>query len=246
MRGTDRRTYYRIISSKNLLTTFDDYTALSVPDPRGNGERITVYNLAAPKFGAVQLLDTNSQSNSRTYNGFEFGTNAQLPNGGRVLASVNFDRTRAVLCDVSDPNALRFCDETEFDVPFRTQAKLSAMYPLPGRLLVSATVQSIAGAPLLQTYVVTRAILPGLTQTSVTVPLAEPGSQYSDRLNQVDFRFSKTITTRKATLTPQLDVYNAFNASPVLREVTAFGPSLGRPQEILSGRLVRLGIRVDY
>jgi hypothetical protein len=40
-------------------------------------------------------------------------------------------RTLSVTCDVQDPNNLRFCDQTTYDVPFRTLFRLSGTYGLP-------------------------------------------------------------------------------------------------------------------
>jgi len=43
-----------------------------------------------------------------------------------------------------------------------------------------------------------------------------------------------------------LDLYNLFNASPVLLLNTRYGPQWLRPTYILPGRMVKLGARLDF
>ena len=99
------------------------------------------------------------------------------------------------ICDVTDPNSLRFCDQTQYHMPWQTLFKIAGTYPLPFGLQVSGMFQSTPTAFLPMTYLVTRAIAPTLTQPSVSVPLAEPGSQYNDRVNQFDITFAKIFRT---------------------------------------------------
>jgi len=47
-------------------------------------------------------------------------------------------------------------------------------------------------------------------------------------------------------LTPQVDIFNALNANPVLSQVATFGASLGSPATILSPRLVRFQMKVQF
>jgi hypothetical protein len=47
-------------------------------------------------------------------------------------------------------------------------------------------------------------------------------------------------------LRPQVDFYNAFNANTVINAITAYGPSLMQPREILPARLMKLNLRIDF
>ena len=42
------------------------------------------------------------------------------------------------------------------------------------------------------------------------------------------------------------DIYNITNANPVLAQNTAIGSTLGMPTLILSPRLIRLSVKVDF
>jgi hypothetical protein len=156
-------------------------------------------------------------------------------------------RTIATICDVQDPNSLRFCDQTTYHVPFRTLARLSGTYSLPYGIRASAVIQSIPGAARAITYVVTRAQIPTLTQASVTTPLVPTNTEFLDTVNQLDLNFSKTVRTRGGmNVRPEVGIFNALNANPVTAQINSFGPTLDRVTAILPGRLVRVGITMTY
>jgi hypothetical protein len=154
-------------------------------------------------------------------------------------------------CQVEDPNNLRFCNQTQFHIPYLTGFRILGNYPLPYGFRVSGVFQSTpggaAGVPDLPTnYVVTRVIVPTLTQASVTVRLDQPGTQLYSQINQLDFGVSRDIKTGRLSWQPKFEVANALNTNPVLTQVTSFGPALGTPQTILAPRLVRLYITVKF
>ena len=248
-----RRDQGQLIWTDNRNTTFDDYTLLTLADPRGNGQTLPLYNLNVDKLGLVDLFDTNSDENQRFYDGLEFSVDGRFGGGGRLVVASNVGRVRVVNCEVNDPNALRFCDETKLDsVPFLTSFRVVYTYPLRGGFNVSGVYQSTPGGRVAQpifatNYRVTRAIVPNLTLPSVTVRLDEPGSQTYAHIHQLDLAVSKEFRSMEGMqISPRLEVHNALNVSPVLSQVTTFGSSLGRPQRLLQGRMVRLFVRLSY
>jgi hypothetical protein len=162
------------------------------------------------------------------------------------LGGTSTGRTRSVTCDVEDPNNLRFCDQTQYDVPFQTQFKVAGTYALPYGIRLGASLQSQPGTERIINYAVVRSILPTLTQTSVNVRLNEPGSEYNDRLNQLDITLSKSFRNRGLDVRPELSVFNVLNANPVLVQINTYGPSLGNVTTILSPRALRLGVNVKF
>ena len=91
-----------------------------------------------------------------------------------------------------------------------------------------------------------RSILPSLTQTSVNVRLNEPGSEYNDRVNQLDFTLSKSFRHGGVDLRPELALFNLFNANAVLTQINTFGPALGNVNTILGPRALRLGFTARF
>jgi hypothetical protein len=47
-------------------------------------------------------------------------------------------------------------------------------------------------------------------------------------------------------LRPELGLFNALNANPVLGQTNTFGPALGNATSVLQARLVRFGLNMDF
>jgi hypothetical protein len=63
----------------------------------------------------------------------------------------------------------------------------------------------------------------------------------------VDLRVAKILRLpRGFRLNATVDVYNAFNASPILSINTRYGPQWLQPQSILDGRLVKFGGQLTF
>ncbi len=171
----------------------------------------------------------------------------RLSNGVFYSAGTSTGRVVSTSCDVENLNSLRFCDGSVFDLPLRTTFKASGNYTLPWRgFRLAAVYQNLPGAERTITYVVTRAQLPQLsTVSSVNVRLNEPGSMYLERLHQLDLSAGTTLRVGKIRMSPQLELFNLFNVNSVLRETTAY-PTHGRPIDIMPGRLLRLGMQMDF
>jgi hypothetical protein len=246
----NERRFSNIIWTQNLaINNATDYTLVTIPDPRGNGQTLPVYNLAAPRLGQINELDTNSPNNRQWYKGVDVSLNMRF-HGASLYGGTSTGRTITVTCDVGDPNNLRFCDQTQYAVPILTLFKLAGTYPLPYGLRLSGTFQSTPNSERTITYQVTRAVLPSLTQTSVNVRLNEPGSAYNDRVSQLDLNVTKSVRVNVRSTTvefrPELALYNAFNTNPVLAQLNVYGLTLNNVTSILGPRLVRLGLTVKF
>ena len=160
---------------------------------------ITVYSISPALSGAGTIVDRNSDRNSRVFNGFETQFMAR-GRGATVFGGTSTSKQVSNNCDLpltisstfaaaSNPNATIFCDQTQFDIPYQTQVKVGGTYDLPLKFVVSGTFQSYPGAInsgtgntsavwLPVTLTATRAVAPGLTQASESIPLIYPGSKY--------------------------------------------------------------------
>jgi hypothetical protein len=243
----NKRTYSNLQWTDNRGTNADDYLLLTTADPRGSGAALPVYSLVSSKL-SVQDNFLGNSDNTKLYSGLDVTVRARLKDGTTLSGGTSTGRTRNVLCEVENLNSLRFCDERQYGVPFQTAAKFTAIYPIPvkGGFQVSTVFSSTPGSEFVITYPVTRTQLPTLTASSVSVRLNEPGSDYLDRVNQLDISFSGTLKYRSARIKPQVSLFNSFNKSTVLSKTAVFGPSLGNPLQILDGRLLRLGATVDF
>jgi hypothetical protein len=258
-----RREYHDITYTTNLAVPLSAYTLVNITDPRGNGQTLPVYNLNPANLGLVNELDTTSPNNRITYNGVDVTTSGRGRNGATLGGGISVGRTVSIQCDVEDPNALRFCDQSQYSIPRAKTLKINGSYPLPYAFRVSGVLQSANGFgpqtvnanwptpnpdnhDVYAAYIVNRGVLPTLSQSQVSVLLNPPGSTYMPRVTQLDLSVAKTVRAHGATLIPQMDIFNTLNANTVLTEITTFGPALGNPATILTGRLIRFQVRVNF
>ena len=244
------RTFHNVEGQFNtLVDPVADWIAFATINPL-TLEPMTIFNLQPSKLGQVDLVDRNSDINTRVYNGFEASFRLRLARGATALGGFTRERTQAVTCDTSNPNQWRYCDQTGAlkqelgqvaGIPFRNEFKLAGSYPFPGRISASVSLLSYAGPLLGVNWTPGAAVFPnGLRTQPVTVPLIAPGTKYGDRWNQVDVGVKKSVRVGHADLDAQADVFNVFNSNAVLTELQVFGPTLGQPTSILQGRLLRL------
>jgi hypothetical protein len=145
-----------------------------------------------------------------------------------------------------------------------TQVKFSIVYPLPWDFQVSTLYQNIPGVPQLAQYVATNAeIRPSLgrnlsscpSQTAatcnqtVTIDLIPPFSQYGDRIQQVDLRFTRSFQLGNSRLQGNFDIYNVLNASTILNEQARYNVANNQwrnPIQIMGGRLIKFSGQLNF
>jgi hypothetical protein len=91
-------------------------------------------------------------------------------------------------------------------------------------------------------------IIPGMTQSSLTVPLVAAQTEYAPRLTQVDFSLSKTFSVGQIRVNPKLDLFNAFNSDDytAVSSMQYGAAAYRRPSVILQGRIIRVGADVKW
>ena len=254
---------------------FSPYSIRAPLDPRlpgGGGYTISgLYDILPAKFGQLDnlVVDAARFGEQKEYaDSINLSFNARLPRA--IQVGGGFDTTRRVsdqCFTIDSPQQARYilsggaaspCREV---MPWKgnNQVKLYGNVPLPKEFSASATFQAIPGVPIQATYVATNAeIAPSLGRNfaqcgtaavcngTVLVNLLEPNTQFEDRIYQVDFRVAKNFRIAGATLQGTFDLYNAFDASPILALNTRYGPQWLTPQQILDGRLVKFGLQLRY
>jgi hypothetical protein len=157
------------------------------------------------------------------------------------------DRLVTVSCASFDPNTFRYCDQSQYKIPFRSDFKLAGSYSLVWDVQVGVSLQSYAGLPLAVNWTPAASVFPGGQRTqSVVVNLISPGSSYLDRWTELDLSFRKVFKIGKYRVDGALDMFNALNSNVVLSQNQAFGSSLGQPLAVLQGRLLRLSTQLKF
>jgi Carboxypeptidase regulatory-like domain/TonB-dependent Receptor Plug Domain len=250
--GYYRREFYNQSQTINrAVDRIADYTPftfvgpLDARLPGGGGEIITLYNLNPGKLGAVDNFVTYSAINKNRYNGLEVNVNGRLKNGGLVFGGITVGRTETNLCDVPNPNDLRFCDAIP---PYQEIYKLGWNYPLPFKFAINGSYQQIPGSAIQANYAVNSA-LAGVALTgggALTVKLVDPAKEYLADVKTIDMRISRTFASGQARTKAFVDLVNAPNFSTILAQSTTYGSTWLQPTAATAGRYVRLGLEFTF
>ncbi|MBI2186039.1 MAG: TonB-dependent receptor [Acidobacteria bacterium] len=205
-----------------------------------------------------------------------FGNGAQVGGGMSTGRSVSDTCALNALSQVGPVNTLFTGDAApatapvvprtaEFCVAKRpaTQVKMLAIYPLPWDFQVSATYQNIPGIPVTASRVFTNAeIRPSLGRdlgqcrgaatcnATVVVDMIPYGTEFEDRLQQVDLRLTRSFQAARARIRANADFYNLLNAGDVLNMTTRYAGTAGgqwlRPIQILGGRMFKFSAQLEF
>ena len=151
------------------------------------------------------------------------------------------------------------------ETPWQAQYKMLGSYTLPYDIRVSGTWQSIVAPQIaaFTTYSETpnnvttfsRSALTTLgrplTNSASVLNLLEPGTEWGDRLNQIDLRFSKILALPKGRIDLNFDLYNAFNSDAITIPLNSVGPvgvpfGYGYPLQAIPPRFIKLSARWDF
>jgi len=168
----------------------------------------------------------------------------------------------AVSTTVLTPRTSEFCHISR---PWTraTGLKLVAIYPLPWDFQVSALYFNKPGIPIVASRAFTNAeIRPSLGRdlgqcrgaavcnANVVVDMIPPDTEFEDRLQELDVRFSRSFRIRTLRLRGNADLYNLLNAGNVLNMTTRHAGSTGgqwlRPLQILGGRMFKFSAQLDF
>jgi hypothetical protein len=260
--GFFRNTWHKFTVTDNALVSPSDYDpyCITLPsDPRlpnGGGNQLCgFYDVRPALFGAVDNVirrSTHFGERRSIYTGVDAQLTARFQNGAFIGGGTSTGRQEEDSCMVVDsPEALLFCNVVP---PYKTQLKLMGMYPLPWQVQVSGVFQSLPGIPISASYVASNAqIAPSLGRplsggrTSVTLNnIIPPETMFEDRSTQLDLRLTRNFHIGAARLRANFDIYNVFNASPILATNTRYGPNWLQPTVVLSARLVKFGAQLSF
>jgi len=251
-----------------------DFIPVTVFNPL-DGQPFTIYRTAPGAIGrATDSVSFVDDSVEQIYNSVGFEFRARIGNGGQVFGGVGVARELNVDCNQPDnPNNDRFCDDRENDIPYKTSFKLAGSYPLVWGLTLSGSFRSEAGtdrgsdANGSTAYTVTRGvttypadcpapcpagavILPTANwhTATATLKLVPFGQLFNERIHQLDLKLTKSFRLNRVTISPVLEIFNAYNADSVVTYVstTLNNASYERPNSIVQGRMIGIGTTVRW
>jgi carboxypeptidase family protein len=244
-----------------------NYVPMTVYNPL-TGEPITVYSRTAAAQAAPTLnLDTFDPNRKRIYNAYGMDFRARPGRGANLFGGFGFERQLDVTCTTPDnPNSIRFCDDNENGIPFRRQFKLAGSYPVGWGVTISGSYQNVQGSTSSQNMAITRnstrypttcpapcpagaIILPATFQpAALTVQLVDQDRVYTERINQLDLKLSKTFKVGRISVSPTLEAFNVNNSDAVVSYVSTnvLAASYLRPNSILQGRIIGVGTNLRW
>ncbi|OFW29421.1 MAG: hypothetical protein A3H97_17240 [Acidobacteria bacterium RIFCSPLOWO2_02_FULL_65_29] len=244
-----------------------NYIPYTVYNPL-TGEPVTIYGrTAAAQAAATRNLDTYDPNRLRIYDAYGFQFRARPGAGAQLFGGFGFERQQDVTCTAPDnPNTLRFCDDRENGLPFRRQFKLAGSYPLPYGITLSGSWLNVQGSTSTRNLAITRnstrypancpapcpagaIILPAAFQPATfTLQLIDQDTVYTERVNQLDLKVTRTFRMGRVAVLPTLEAFNVNNSDAVVSYVSTnvIAATFLRPNSILQGRIIGVGATVRW
>jgi hypothetical protein len=114
------------------------------------------------------------------------------------------DRPITVSCAGFDPNSFRCCDQSQYDIPFRSDYKLAGSYPIAWGAQVGVALQRYAGLPLAVNWAVPANLFPGgLLRLRIAVLRPSPKSEIRSHRSAIARPYSRATPTPKRVIPRQ-------------------------------------------
>jgi hypothetical protein len=244
--GFTHRETRRNIALANLAVPTSGYIPLNVTEVN-SGLPVTVYNQDPLTNRKFDNYWSNRSEEDVDYNGSDITLTKRMSNKWAFAGGASFGKTTgdALGGDLNNPNSANYrYGIIGNDVPW--SYRLSGSYELPYQIFTSATYQLNKGFPEVNSVSVASNTVT-LTQGTTTVWMAPRGDTRLPNVAQLDMSFRKVIRMGGSkTLEPRLDAYNMTNQASITNRVTQYGPAFGRASAIQRGRLIKLGISMEF
>jgi len=249
--GYTRRETRRNIGTKNVAVPVESYVPLQVTEAN-SGRQVTVYNQAPALRGKTDYLWDNFSDFDTNFNGLDLTVNKRLSNRWSMNGGASFGKTTGDIyatsgtnsqVDLNNPNNTFRSGVVGNDVPW--SYRMSGVYELPHDVSVSGTAQYYQGFPDTTTVSVGNNTV-ALTQGTQLLTVEPRGATRLPPVSSLDVSVRKRWRFDGKSIEPRLDLYNLTNAAAILGRITQLGPTYLRVSGIQRGRLIKLGVSVEF
>ena len=273
--GTDQFSVAPAEGDAKLVCGESACTSVQVEQPYTRGRNNSIYwpvflaETVAGIAGTVFFVNYGTQTEH--WHGVDVNLTARYIKGLLVQGGTSTGRTVTDNCDVlakvPEPLESRSANSGLVTVAnvvpleychvatnWLTQVKFLGSYTVPRvDVLVSGTVQSLPGPEIQANYALPTAVAAKTLgrplsggAANVTVGLIKPGTQFGDRVNQVDLRIGKLLHLARMRESISIDLYNALNVSSILAQNNTFGASWLAPTQIMPPRFAKVSLQLDF
>src|SRR5262249_2244266 len=163
-----------LYTTVNALVPATSYTPVTITNPL-TSQPMTVYNQDPTTRTLVQNQLTTIPDLRQSYNGVEFQVNTRLTKAtvfGGFTGGSDYGSQDSGAPNPPNSRATNKAN-TGFDSPYPLRGGFS--YQLPSAVQLSGSIREASGLPQTRVYTVTTSIVPGLTQVTQNVQVAERG-----------------------------------------------------------------------
>lgn len=244
--GYYRRSTRANIALYNLAVPTSSYMPLQVTEV-ASGRQVTVYNQDPALRGKFDNYWDNSPASDTNFDGVDATFRKRLSNRWSLMSSLslgrNVGRHYASTNDLNNPNFTFPDGPIGNDVP--VSLKVSGLYELPYGISFSASAQYFSGFPE-NTTVLVNANTVRLTQVNQSLLVEPRGTTRSPGVAAGDVSVRKTFRFLGLSVEPEMGIFNITNAAPILARINQLGPTYGQVGSIMRGRLIKLGMNINY
>ena len=249
--GYTRRETRRNIGVKNVAVPLESYIPLQVTEAN-SGRQVTVYNQSPALRGKTDYLWNNYSDFDTNFNGTDITVTKRLSdrwsmNGGasfgKTVGDIYATSTNNAQVDLNNPNNAFRPGVIGNDVPW--SYRMSGVYELPYHVSLSGTAQYYQGFPDTTTVSVGNNTV-ALTQGTQTLTVEPRGATRLPPVKSLDVSVRKNWKIAGKSFEPRIDFYNLTNDAAVLGRITQLGPTYLRISNIQRGRLIKLGVNVEF
>jgi Carboxypeptidase regulatory-like domain len=233
------------IGSRNVAVPMSGYTAMTVTEVN-SGRQVVVYNQDPATRGKNDIVWNNESALDSKYDGTDININKRLSHGWMFTGGASFGKNVGDIYgtdDLENPNRTFRRGIQGNDVPF--SLRLSGLYELPLGISASATFQHQSGFPEITSVSVGNNTV-SLVQGTTTITVDPRATTRLPDLNQFDVSLRKAFRSHGRSYQPRIDFYNLLNSATITSRVNTLGSSYLVPNSIQRGRIIKIGINVDY
>jgi hypothetical protein len=267
-----RRDDWRTMGSENTALNESMYDPIQVTLPPNpaigyQGQTMTIYNIKSQfqtlstctGVGKCQLT-SNHSDRGEWFNSLDLGFSKRMSNHWMVTGGLSLSSDQARVGYRKDnPNSNLFVGgPTSGNVPHAFKA--SGIYDAPFGFEVASTYSIANGTPEAPSYTIqrnsscsaTQLCVAALTATSLTVNTALRGNTVRPAVQLLDLSIGREfrVTEHNIRFSPKMEFFNLMNADTVTGRATNLtgtgSNTYLNPSSILSPRMLRLGLQLNY